>query len=206
VAYNTDVSSIGFSPDGNLIATAGDAVDVWDWKNRGGTSGRPSAFAPVVVRLESNCAAKPNSPLGRVVKPVQVGTFSDGGLQRAIGERTTAFHVKMSDVLPSRPVAESMREGVANLFAHQAQAAQETPAALNIVGTVTKSSVRTPASVWRWKIEAEIEVELRVSDAAGTLVHSAVYRGQASRATAVWPTESLTLQRHLLLAPAAEIR
>ena len=45
--------------------------------------------------------------------------------------------------------------------------------------------------VFRLEQLAEMKVELRVSDAAGTLVHSAAYHGQASRRTAVWPSKSL---------------
>ena len=46
VAYNRQVDSIAFSPDGKRIATAGDAVNVWDWANesRTGAAGAPHVW------------------------------------------------------------------------------------------------------------------------------------------------------------------
>jgi hypothetical protein len=192
VAYDTHVRSLAFSPDGRWIATAGDAVDVWDWANAQGKSARPDAYAPVVVHLQTNFPETPTALFAHALtKPVHVGAFTDARPQEALGERTAAFKVKMSDVLPSRPVAESMRDTVAALFARSAQPVNETPATLNIVGTVRKFSVQTPASLWTWKIEAEVELELRITEPAGNVVHSAIYRGQAHHITAVWPGESL---------------
>ena len=59
------------------------------------------------------------------------------------------------------------------------------------MGTVGTFSVQTPASIWAWKIEAEVELELRITEPAGNLVHSAIYRGRAHHNTAVWPIESV---------------
>lgn len=192
VAYDTQVSSIAFSPDGKWIATAGDAVNVWDWANGGRNLVAPTAFAPVVVCLQTNFQANRNLPPARTsARPVLVGAFTDARPQEILGERTAAFKVKMNDVLPARPVAESVRDAVATLFAGSAKLADGSPAALTIAGTVRKFSVQTPASLLDWKIEAEVELELRINDAAGNVVHSATYRGQAHHTTAVWPSESL---------------
>jgi uncharacterized lipoprotein YajG len=84
-----------------------------------------------------------------------------------------------------------MRDAVAALFARSTQPVDENPAALSISGTVRKFSVQTPASLWAWNIEAELELDLRITDATGNVVHSAIYRGQAHHNTALWPTESL---------------
>jgi len=192
VAYNTHLRSLAFSPDGKWIATVGDAVDVWDWANTQGRPVQPDAYAPVIVHLQTNFSGNPTVPLARTLtKPLRVGAFTDARPRETLGERTAAFKVKMSDVLPSRPVAESMRDAVAALFARSTQPVDENPAALSISGTVRKFSVQTPASFWTWNIEAEAELELRVTDATGNVVHSAIYRGQAHHNTAVWPTESL---------------
>jgi len=188
VADAGKVHSVAFSPDGHWLATAGLGVNVWDWIN----TKEPTPYAPVVVHLQANFTANPAAPVARLpAASVRVGAFVDARPQTSLGERTAAFKMKMSDVLPARPVAEAMREAVVGVFAGAAEPAGDGPRRWEITGTVRKFSVRTPATLMSWKIEVEVELELRVTNAQGRAVHSAVYQGQAHRTIYLWPGESL---------------
>ena len=187
VAYNADVASLAFSPDGHWIATAGQGVDVWDWQKSPRQTSTPDAYQPIWVHLQTNAAPNPTSALARMAaRPVRVGTFTDALPDAALGKRTAAFNVKMSDILPARPVAESVREAVAELFAKSASNMVEGAPKLEITGRVKKFSVETPATLVSWKVESTVEVELQVANEQGAIVHSASYTGQARQTTATW--------------------
>jgi len=187
VAYGGEVGSVAFSPDGHWLATAGRGVNVWDWRN----PKEKTPYAPVVVHLRTSFPTKSALPLIRLpAASVRVTEFLDARPQSSLGERTV-FKLKMSDVFPARPVAETLREAVVGVFAGAVQSAGDGTAKWEIAGTVSKFSVSTPASLVSWKIKVEAELEVRVTNALGRTVHSAVYSGQAHRVTYVWPSENL---------------
>lgn len=192
VAFNTAINSIAFSPDGSLIATAGQGVEVWDWQKAPAKPSRPAAFAAIRVRIQTNFTANPAAPLaGLAVRSVVVGAFTDERPDETLGERTAAFKARMSDILPARPVAESVRDAVAGIFPKLPSGANGGSPKLKVTGRVKKFTVATPANLVAWKIEATVELELSVTNAQDTVVHTASYVGQARHTTAMWPGQTI---------------
>jgi hypothetical protein len=96
------------------------------------------------------------------------------------------FKVKMGDILPTHPVAESVRAAVAGLFASTASNAGEGAPKLEITGRIRKFAVETPATPVTWKVETTVEVELQVTNEQGAIVHSASHTGQAHHTSVTW--------------------
>jgi len=140
----------------------------------------PGAFSN-----QSRCKShRPTVPHGRA--RARVKNFTDARPDAKLGKRTAAFKVKMSDILSARPVADSVRDAVAGLFATSVSNVVEGAPKLKITGRVRKFSVETPASLVSWKVETIVEVELQVANEQGAIVHSATYTGQAHHTTATW--------------------
>lgn len=145
--------------------------------------------------LEATAASFPahptRTPAAALAKPVRVGAFLEARSQDKAGEHFATFNVSMSNVLHSWLVLESVRDTVAALFDRSASPDGRTPGVLNLTSTITKFSVQTSASRWAWKIDAEVALNLRITDTAGHMVYSATYQSHARHPTAVWPTECL---------------
>ncbi len=194
VAHHSLVGCAAFGPNGRLIATAGRGVEVWDWQKAKLQKGKeyPNDQEPFVVRLETNVEVAASVPLARLApKRVRLAAFGDQRSQAGLGARRAGFGGKLNDIVSAQPAAEAIREGLRHLCAQCGHTVVAEPADLEISGTLRKCSVETPVSLTYWRVNATIELELRVTNDKGTALYSAAYTGQSSRKTMVWVTEDM---------------
>jgi hypothetical protein len=97
----------------------------------------------------------------------------------------------MNEIFSQQPPAESLRDALQRLCVQCGHTSVEDAADFEISGALKKCSVQTPASLTTWRVNAVIELELRVTNRQGVTVHAATYRGQASRKTFTWMSQGL---------------
>lgn len=168
-----------------------------DWQRGGVQQGKVNAkdAKPFVVRLETNVTVTASAPLARLApKRVRLAAFGDNRSSVGLGARKGGIAGKMNDILSAQPPAEAIREALKQLCTQCGHTVIEEPGDLEISGTVRKCLVETPMSLTYWRVNAIIEIELRVTNRDGAAVHSAVYISQASQKTMIWVTENMVQQ------------